>query len=75
MPIAFRSTESGATLRIGDMVDLAMRKAKFPEDALQGAISWYDRFVPLLQKNLGTTLHHRYWGDDFNRRWSRSDRV
>lgn len=73
VPIEFRRAAGGATLRIGDMVNLEMRQAKLPEDALQGAILWYGPFVPMTEQNLGTTMQHRYWGEDFNRRWSRSD--
>ena len=72
-PIEFRREPGAAFLRIGDEVNLEMRKARPVEDSLQGAILWYDPFIPLAEATLGATLNVRYAGADFGHRWDRSD--
>jgi len=58
-----------AVLKVGDVVSLTMRKAQLPEDALQGAVLWFDPFIPLEDASLGTTLLYKYGGQDFDHRW------
>ena len=72
-PIEFRREPERAVMRIGGLLHVDMRKARLPEDVLQGSILWYDPFIPLEESTLGTTLHARYSGPEFNNRWSRSD--
>ena len=62
VPIAFTRSGERASLRIGDMVSVEMRKARPPEDALQCAILWYDPFIPLTESSLGTIVNTRYQG-------------
>jgi hypothetical protein len=71
--IEFRREPGAAFLRIGDEVNLEMRKACLVEDSLQGAILWYEPFIPLAEATLGTTLNVRYAGADFGHRWDRHD--
>jgi hypothetical protein len=71
--LEFRRDAAGARLRAGEVVNVEMRKARLPEDALQGAITWYDPFVPLERATLGTTLNAKYAGAAFGNRWERSD--
>jgi hypothetical protein len=72
-PIEFRREPGGAFLRVGNEVNLEMRKARPVEDSLQGAILWYDPFIALEEATLGTTLNVKYVGADFGHRWDRSD--
>lgn len=72
-PIRFRREAERATLSVGEMLNLTMRRALLPDDVLQGATLWYDPFIPLVESTLGTTLNHRYWGEDFDQRWAHSE--
>lgn len=72
-PIEFRREPGAAFVRIGAEVNLEMRKARLVEDSLQGAILWYDPFIPLEESTLGTTLNVKYAGPEFDHRWNRSD--
>jgi len=67
--IGFRRDAGRASLRIGDLLNLAMRKGNPPRDSLQGAIRWYEPFLPLSEETLGMTLNTRYQGDEFNQHW------
>jgi len=69
VPIRFRREADTATLSVGEMLTLTMRRAVLPDDVLQGATLWYDPFIPLEESTLGTTLKNRYWGQDFDQRW------
>jgi hypothetical protein len=71
-PIAFARERDRATMRVGTLLNVEMRRARLPEDALQGAILWYDPFVPLTESTLGTTLNVKYGGTEFDHRWQRS---
>ena len=62
-----------ATLVAKDLLNLEMRKARLPEDALQGARPWYDPFIPMTESTLGTTVNTAYSGSDFNQRWNKSE--
>ena len=73
MPIEFRRDAERAGLRIGSLLNIDMRKARLPEDALQGAILWYDPFIPLTESTLGTTLNVKFAGPEFDHRWARSE--
>lgn len=73
MPVEFHREAGRATLRVADMVNLEMRKARPAEDAMQGAILWYDPFIPLTESTLATTLNTRYSGKDFDLKWDWSD--
>lgn len=72
-PIEFQREPERARLRIGGHVNVEMRKARLPEDALQGSVLWYDPFLPLAESHLGTVLNTRYSGGEFNHRWASSD--
>ena len=71
--IEFEKTGDKARIKIDDLVDVNMRKARLPEDAMQGALLWYDPFIPLKDATLGLTLHYRYWGTDFDHRWQQHE--
>jgi len=72
VPIRFRREAESASLSVGEMLSLTMRRAELPDDVLQGATLWYDPFIPLEESTLGTTLQNRYWGGDFDQRWAHS---
>jgi hypothetical protein len=71
--IEFRREAAGAALRVGDLLHVEMRKARPVEDSLQGALLWYDPFIPLQEATLGTTLHVDYNGRDIGLMWRRDD--
>ncbi len=73
VPIAFTRSGEQASLRIGDMVGVEMRKARPLEDALQGAVLWYDPFIPLAESHLGTIVNTRYHGREFAQQWDLND--
>lgn len=68
----YRDAET-ATLGVGEMLILTLRRARLPEDALPGATLWYDPFIPLAESTLGTALSQRYSGTDFGQRWERNE--
>ena len=61
-----------ALLKIGDLVKVEMRRAYPRDDGMQGAVLWFDPFVPLTESMVGTTLTAEYTGNDFNHRWQRT---
>lgn len=71
--IRFEREPDRVTLHAGQLLNLSMRKARLPDDALQGAVLWYDPFIPLDGATLATTLNHSYRGREFNNVWDRSD--
>ena len=73
VPIGFYQDADVADVSAGEVVYVSMRKSRLPEDALPGAIHWYDPFVSLTAFTLGTTLNNRYQGQDFNLRWDVAD--
>jgi len=73
VPIQFRREADSATLSVGEMLTLTMRRAVLPDDVLQGATLWYDPFIPVVEATLGTTLDNRYWGGDFDQRWQHTE--
>lgn len=73
VPIQFQREADRATMRVGELLTLTLRKAQLPDDALQGAILWYDPFVPLTESTLATTLNTKYQGRDFNQQWEVSE--
>lgn len=72
MPIQFERESERAFLRIGELVKVEMRRAYPRDDGMQGAVLWFDPFIPLRESMVGTTLQVEYTGDDFNHRWQRS---
>jgi hypothetical protein len=73
MPIEFRRDVEHATLRIGDLVNVELRKAKPLQDALQGAVLWYDPFIPMKESTLGMTVNTRYQGHEFDKQWNMNE--
>jgi hypothetical protein len=70
--IDFERGPERALLRIGELVKVEMRRAYPRDDGMQGAVLWFDPFIPLTESMLGTTLAVEYTGDDFNHRWQRT---
>jgi hypothetical protein len=73
LDIEFVRTADRAVLKATEFLNVEMRKAQLPEDALPGAIKWYDPFIPLNQYELGTTLNTAFKGTAFNHRWNVSE--
>lgn len=73
IPIRFEREPGRVTLRAGQLMNLSMRKARLPDDALQGAVLWYGPFIPLDDATLATTLNHSFRGREFDNVWDRSD--
>jgi hypothetical protein len=68
-PIEFYRDADVARLRVGEVLNVSMRKARLPEDAVQGAKRWYDPFIPLADATLGTALNNSFNGQDFSFHW------
>ena len=68
-PISFHREPEAAGFAVGELVNVAMRRARLPDDAMKGATHWYDPFFPLADYTMGTTLFNSYQGRDFDRRW------
>lgn len=61
-----------ATLRVGDVLDLHMRRADLLEDTQTWASLLYDPFINLSSQTLATTLNTQYNGEpDLLMRWTR----
>lgn len=73
VPMKFQLEAEKATLQVGELLNLTMRKAVLSDDALQGSTLWYDPFIPLTESTIATTLNNRYWGADFNECWEHSE--
>jgi hypothetical protein len=69
--IEFSRKAQQARVKVGDYVEVKMRAAKLPQDALQGAILWFDPFIPLEESTLATTLQYKYAGKDFGQQWNK----
>jgi len=68
-PVSFHREPDAAGLAVGEVVNVAMRRSRLPDDAMKGATHWYDPFFPLPDYTMGTTLFNSYQGRDFDRRW------
>lgn len=73
LPILFERDADRATLTVGPLLNLWMRKARLPEDALQGSRTWFDPFIPLEEFTLATTLNNKFRGRDFAHQWDNRD--
>jgi hypothetical protein len=73
MPVRFSRDADAVSLSIGDLLNVSLRKARLPEDALQGAVLWYEPFVPLVESTLATTLNNKYKGGEFDHQWEHHD--
>jgi len=73
LDIEFSREADRAALTVPGLLNVEMRKAQLPDDALPGAIRWYDPFIALEEYELGTTLNTAYKGTEFNYRWNISD--
>ena len=73
LPIELQIDAEGATLRIGDFLDLRMRRANVEEDTPSWAFLLYDPLTKLESATLGTTLRSEYSGPDLQMRWTRDE--
>lgn len=71
--IEFSRSAARAVFKVPGLISMEVRKARPEEDSLPGAIHWYDPFIPLAETVLGTTLHTAYQGQEFNRKWDKSE--
>lgn len=72
VPIQFKLDADSATLRVGDIIDLQMRRAKLLEDTQSWASLLYDPLTKLTSSTLGTTINTQYnGGGDLPMRWIR----
>jgi len=72
-PIEFNVDVGSATLRVGDVLDVKMRRANFATDTLPWASLLYDPLTKLKSYTLGTTLNTQYSGPDLQMRWTRQE--
>lgn len=68
-PIRFEREGEAWVIRIPDIAELRLRKARIPEDAHLGSSLWYGPLASLKDSTLATALHYEYWGLDFARQW------
>jgi hypothetical protein len=73
--IQFARDCDSAQVRIPGVLNVKMRRAVLPEDALPGATKWFDPFIPLEEAVLGTVLDVEYAGKDFDSRWRKSENT
>jgi len=72
--IQFHLDAESATLQVGDVLDLRMRRANLLEDTESWASLLYDPFTKLTSSTLGTTLNTQFNGDaDLQMRWIRQE--
>lgn len=71
--IEFSRSAERARLKVAGLISMEVRRARPAEDSLPGATLWYDPFIPLVESVLGTTLHTAYQGEQFNRKWDKSE--
>jgi len=73
-PIEFKLDADSALLRVGDVIDVRMRRANLLEDTPSWASLLYDPFITLSSSTLGTTLNNEYNGEaELLMRWTRQD--
>jgi hypothetical protein len=72
-PIEFQLDRDSATLRVGDFLDVRMRRANVEQDTQSWAFLLYDPLTKLTSATLGTTLASEYAGPDLQMRWSRDE--
>jgi len=73
-PMEFKLDADSASLRVGDVLDVRMRRANLLEDTPSWASLLYDPFITLSSSTLGTTLNNEYNGEpDLLMRWTRHD--
>lgn len=74
VPIQFKLDADSATLRVGDILDLEMRRANLLEDTQSWASLLYDPLTKLTSSTLGTTTNTQYNGSaDLAMRWTRQE--
>lgn len=73
LPLRFLRQGDLASLKVGDQLELEMRRARPEVDAMQGATHWYDPFIALEEPILATGLRSKYSGGEFDRRWDWRD--
>ncbi|MBZ5590768.1 MAG: DUF1326 domain-containing protein [Acidobacteriia bacterium] len=72
-PIEFKLDAESAKLRVGDVLEVQMRRANFLEDTQPWASLLYDPLTKLTSSTLGTTFNTHYTGPDLQIRWTRRD--
>lgn len=74
LSIQFNIDSESATLRVGDVLDLEMRRANLLEDTQAWASLLYDPLTKLTSSTLGTTLNTQYsGGPDLQMSWTRRE--
>jgi hypothetical protein len=73
LPLTFLRRGELVSLKVGDQLQLEMRRARPETDTMQGATHWYDPFIALEEPTLATSLRSKYSGGEFSRRWDWSD--
>ena len=73
-PIEFKLDMDSASLRVGDVLEVRMRRANLLEDTPSWASLLYDPFIELRSATPGTTLNNEYNGEpNLLMRWTRHD--
>jgi hypothetical protein len=72
-PIEFNVDADSAILRVGDVLNVTMRRANLATDTMPWASLLYDPLTKLKSYTLGTALNTRYSGPDLEMRWTRQE--
>ncbi|HZT34126.1 MAG TPA: DUF1326 domain-containing protein [Bryobacteraceae bacterium] len=72
-PIEFALDADSASLRVGDLLTLRMRRANPAEETESWAFLLFDPLTKLTSATLGTTLHTESAGTDLGIRWIREE--
>jgi len=70
-PVQFQIAPDAISVRIGDILTLAMRPTRLADDTKDWATLLYDPFIRLETSNLGTTTFVRYRDPDRKVQWER----
>ncbi len=73
LPLRFLRQGDLASLKVGDRLELEMRRARPRVDVMQAATHWYDPFIALEETILATGLRSKYSGGEIDRRWDWRD--
>ena len=73
VPIDFKFDADAASVKIPEILEVRMRRARIPEDTDPWAYPLYDPFIKLTTSTLGATLRVHYSGPDLNTRWTRDE--
>ena len=73
VPIELQFAPTSVLLRVGNVLEVRMRRAEIDLDTMPWATLLYEPFLKLTSSTLGTTLHTHYAGPELAIAWRRDD--